>query len=280
MGVSCNDGMEHHARLAPRATRTLTCGAGTPPPAARESRGHAHAPGRGRGHGFNRVGYGGTDSNRIARAAGYAPGTFYKHFSDKPTSSWPPTRPGLPPSGTRSARSYGGATTVPSWPHAWSMRPIDLHCRWRGLRASLRVLVAEGRHRAHFLCAPTPRQLALLAALDGPRGGRRPREADAFCSTPSSGVCDAIADGSCASWPLAPADGQPAARADRAAARLSSSASGSPFICGSGSHFPVVAVQHRIGVRRRPPPRDDPSRVIAGWQRRTGLVQDGTPSGE
>jgi AcrR family transcriptional regulator len=32
---------------------------------------------------FNRVGYGGTDSNRIARAAGYAPGTFYKHFADK-----------------------------------------------------------------------------------------------------------------------------------------------------------------------------------------------------
>lgn len=32
---------------------------------------------------FNRVGYDGTDSNRIAREAGYAPGTFYKHFRDK-----------------------------------------------------------------------------------------------------------------------------------------------------------------------------------------------------
>jgi AcrR family transcriptional regulator len=28
-------------------------------------------------------GYFATDSNRIARAAGYAPGTFYKHFADK-----------------------------------------------------------------------------------------------------------------------------------------------------------------------------------------------------
>ncbi len=32
---------------------------------------------------FNRAGYHGTDSNRIARAAGYAPATFYKHFADK-----------------------------------------------------------------------------------------------------------------------------------------------------------------------------------------------------
>src|SRR5476651_1495739 len=32
---------------------------------------------------FNSVGYNGTDSNRIARAAGYAPGTFYAHFPDK-----------------------------------------------------------------------------------------------------------------------------------------------------------------------------------------------------
>ncbi len=34
-------------------------------------------------HTFNKVGYLGTDTNRIARAAGYAPGTFYKHFTDK-----------------------------------------------------------------------------------------------------------------------------------------------------------------------------------------------------
>src|SRR5262249_38613822 len=32
---------------------------------------------------FNSAGYHGTDSNRLARAAGYAPATFYKHFPDK-----------------------------------------------------------------------------------------------------------------------------------------------------------------------------------------------------
>jgi AcrR family transcriptional regulator len=32
---------------------------------------------------FESDGFHGTDSNRIARLAGYAPGTFYKHFADK-----------------------------------------------------------------------------------------------------------------------------------------------------------------------------------------------------
>src|SRR5690606_17709581 len=32
---------------------------------------------------INRDGYFGTDSNAIARAAGYSPATFYKHFEDK-----------------------------------------------------------------------------------------------------------------------------------------------------------------------------------------------------
>src|SRR5271170_5727290 len=32
---------------------------------------------------FNRFGYHGTDSNTIAKEAGYATGTFYKHFRDK-----------------------------------------------------------------------------------------------------------------------------------------------------------------------------------------------------
>src|ERR1700733_4737197 len=32
---------------------------------------------------FNQTGYHGTDSNRIAKAAGYSAGVFYKHFNDK-----------------------------------------------------------------------------------------------------------------------------------------------------------------------------------------------------
>jgi AcrR family transcriptional regulator len=32
---------------------------------------------------FNAHGFDGTDTNRIARRAGYAPQTFYRHFADK-----------------------------------------------------------------------------------------------------------------------------------------------------------------------------------------------------
>src|SRR5271157_298904 len=32
---------------------------------------------------FNAHGFDGTDTNRIARAAGFAPQTFYRHFEDK-----------------------------------------------------------------------------------------------------------------------------------------------------------------------------------------------------
>jgi len=144
---------------------------------------------------FNRVGYGGTDSNRIARAAGYAPGTFYKHFADKRdvflaayeawvTAEWNTIGAIVRQRGSRTelAARLVDAT-------------IDLHCRWRGLRASLRALVAEDAAARTFYRRQRRRQLALLAALDGPHGGRRPREADALLLYTLERVCDAIADG-------------------------------------------------------------------------------------
>src|SRR3981189_3386123 len=86
---------------------------------------------------FTRAGYHGTDSNRIARAAGYSTGTFYKHFKDKReiflaayetwvASEWKDLATEL---------SSGGA------PDAIARRlvnlSVDFHTRWRGLRASL-----------------------------------------------------------------------------------------------------------------------------------------------
>ena len=32
---------------------------------------------------FNQVSFHDTDTNKLARAAGYSPGTFYRHFPDK-----------------------------------------------------------------------------------------------------------------------------------------------------------------------------------------------------
>ena len=144
---------------------------------------------------FNRVGYRGTDSNRIARAAGYAPGTFYKHFPDKRdvflaayeawvTTEWTTIGDILrrPASRAELAARLVDAT-------------IDLHRRWRGLRASLRALVAEDTVARTFYRGQRRRQLALLAGLDGSARGRRPREADALLLYTLERVCDAIADG-------------------------------------------------------------------------------------
>ena len=143
---------------------------------------------------FNRVGYHGTDSNRLARAAGYAPGTFYKHFPDKRavllaayeawvTAEWDAI--------ARLLREDGRSATL-------AARIVDmvvaLHRRWRGLRASLRVLVAEDLGARAFYRRQRRRQLALIAGLR-PARARRAREEDAVLLYTLERVCDAIAEG-------------------------------------------------------------------------------------
>ena len=90
---------------------------------------------------FNRVGYHGTDSNRIAKEAGYSPGTFYKHFKEKRdiflaayegwiVSEW---------------EAFQVELASGAEPQDMARRlvelQLDFHTRWRGLRASLLELV-------------------------------------------------------------------------------------------------------------------------------------------
>ena len=144
---------------------------------------------------FNRVGYDGTDSNRLARAAGYAPGTFYKHFPNKRaiflaayerwvTAEWAAIERALARPGSAATRAARIVALTAAH-----------HRRWRGLRASLRALVVSDRAARAFHRAQRRRQLSLMASLRGRPASRRDAAADVVLLLAMERVCDAAADG-------------------------------------------------------------------------------------
>jgi AcrR family transcriptional regulator len=145
---------------------------------------------------FNRDGYYGTDSNRIAHRAGYAAGTFYKHFADKReillaayerwvTGEWRAIGRALQEGGSRSEIAARIVALV-----------LRLHVRWRGLRASLTALLPTDPAVQRFHREQRRRQLELLAAFRQ-RADRPPRapEQDAVLLCTLERVCDGIALG-------------------------------------------------------------------------------------
>jgi AcrR family transcriptional regulator len=155
---------------------------------------------------LNKAGYHGTDSNRLARAAGYAPATFYKHFADKRAillaayDAWV----------TAEWAEIGRLLETARSPDALGRRIVAMvlahHRRWRGLRASLRALVATDPVARRFYRAQRRRQLALIAGLRRAGGVRaRPAESDALLLFTLERVCDAIADGEAADLGLSTA---------------------------------------------------------------------------
>jgi AcrR family transcriptional regulator len=146
-------------------------------------------------------GYFATDSNRIARAAGYAAGTFYKHFVDKRaaflavyedwvTAEWTQigaiVERGDPPDVTAAAI----ADAV-----------IAHHRAWPRFRASLRALVALDDEVKQAQRGWRRRQLATMSTLRT-RGGAD----DALLLLVAERIGDAIADGEVASLGVREAD--------------------------------------------------------------------------
>jgi AcrR family transcriptional regulator len=144
---------------------------------------------------LNRDGYFGTDSNAIARAAGYSPATFYKHFEDKRaillaayerwvSAEWRHI------AGT--ARRGTGPRDAARELTAWV---IDHHRRWRGLRASLLALVGADPVVRAFYLTQRRRQLEWLEEIRGRGTAPGRREADALRLYTFERACDAIANG-------------------------------------------------------------------------------------
>src|SRR6185295_8147888 len=107
------------------------------------------------------------------RAAGYAPGTFYKHFADKRelllaayeswvTTEWAAVGAMLAQGGEREDVARHLVEMV-----------LRLHRRWRGLRASLRALIADDPEARAFYRKQRRRQLDLLASMRRGRSSKR-----------------------------------------------------------------------------------------------------------
>jgi AcrR family transcriptional regulator len=143
---------------------------------------------------FNEVGYHGTDSNRIARAAGYAPGTFYKHFADKReiflatyerwvATEWESIR------GELARPGRGTLTRI-------TRLVLEHHRRWAGFRRSLRALVATDPVVAAFRIRQREAQMGMMRDLLSTPDGGRPNRAHCLAALLQfERVCDAIADG-------------------------------------------------------------------------------------
>jgi AcrR family transcriptional regulator len=145
---------------------------------------------------FNRCGYHGTDSNSIAREAGYATGTFYKHFRDKReiflaayerwvAAEWQEIGDAL--SRMRNAEETARLLVDLS---------IKFHTEWKGLRASLMELVFSDPEARRFFRAQRRRQLDVIAELRS-RFVLSPRtsEQDAIHLYMTERVFDAIGQG-------------------------------------------------------------------------------------
>ena len=139
---------------------------------------------------FERSGFSGTDTNRIARAAGYAPGTFYKHFSDKLEVFLAVYDAWIADQWDVIAKIAADGRDPRDKAERVAAAVLEHHRTWRGLRASVRQLVeTEARVRRAYR-ASRLRQLALMRDL-----GLENDLANAILLFEVERIADAIATG-------------------------------------------------------------------------------------
>ena len=144
------------------------------------------------GEEFNSVGFSGTDTNRIARKAGFAPQTFYRHFDDKLDvflavyARW---RNEEAKALAKAANAFSGQGRS----RAAAAVIIRHHRDWAILRRSLRMLAVEEPRVRAARAAGRQEQLNALAAL--PANASRSSGELAAAILTVERLCDALADG-------------------------------------------------------------------------------------
>ena len=145
---------------------------------------------------FNRDGFYGTDSNRIARAAGYSTGVFYKHFTDKREIFLAAYEQWSHAEWQQVTTILSGGGSDREAARRLVLLFIELHTEWRGLLASLRQLVFTDPKVRTFHRRQRKRQLEWMAQLRDRRGiAPRRREQDILYLYTTERTFDAIAQG-------------------------------------------------------------------------------------
>lgn len=141
------------------------------------------------GEAFNTAGFLGTDTNKIARAAGFAPQTFYRHFTDKVDvflavyEQWQQSE--------REALTRASQAAVALRAIATAL--LQHHQEWAPFRRSLRWLAVEDERVRRARAAGRERQLDMLAQLPDNLGRSRAQLLAALLKVER--LCDAAADG-------------------------------------------------------------------------------------
>jgi AcrR family transcriptional regulator len=145
---------------------------------------------------FNRVGYHGTDSNRIAKEAGYSTGMFYKHFENKREIFLAAYEAWVSAEWKAVAKELSTGETAEEIARRLVALSIEFHTRWRGLRASLLELVFTDPEVQRFYRKQRRKQLDVMAELRAGIGARpRSREEDAIHLFTTERTYDAVARG-------------------------------------------------------------------------------------
>jgi AcrR family transcriptional regulator len=150
---------------------------------------------------FREQGFGGTDSNKIARRAGFAPQTFYRWFKDKTTIFLAVYRAWQREEGVVIGRLIGRRAPGAALAEAL----IDFHTTYRLFRRGLRTLSLEDDAVRLARAESRRRQIAQISHWSAPRPAPAP-EAIAVRLFEIERLADAIAEGEFIDMALGEAD--------------------------------------------------------------------------